>query len=205
MDSELIAPTQSDPPDAIITKEIPIKVYETYIDDILTVLNITDTDDIKNLKAELNFSDTTKYELMAAFTNPEFTNKLTKLKEADKSIIELEAKYEDIFDDKDVKTLWNGLLQKLASLQVYIIIKSIRKSGEKCSEIVQAFSSALDKKMSFVNDILSQNIEEQMTPKKTETIKISSLKGGTNYISSYYKYIKYKNKYLKLKNIKINI
>jgi hypothetical protein len=211
MDTPQLPSTLTETPIETPGQSTPEQIYETYIDEILKVLDIKDPTDVSSLKGELlKFSDPTKYQLITAFNKPTFIAKIDGLKEADKKIIELKERYDYILNDDDIKKSWDALLQKLTKLQVYIIIKSIRKSGEKCSEIVQAFSEALDTKMGMVNKILSTNIEEQKGLSKTAAeisegvvknpLLRTTQKGGNN-TSLYYKYIKYKNKYLRLKEL----
>ena len=90
----------------------------------------------------------------------------------------------ELFIYKDaIKLSWDKTISTLGKLQGLVILKKI--SSNDCKPVIETLLAAIDKKISVVNEILEQNI--------TQT-------GGNNINTFKNKYLKYKMKYLNLKN-----
>ena len=161
---------------------VPIANFTDYIKTILITLGINAETSISILnEMEQKFDDKTKYELV---NNPQIQSSIQKLITSDQEINNLIQPDGELFIYKDaIKTTWDKTLSTLGKLQGLVILKKI--SSNDCKPVIESLLAAIDKKISVVNEILEQNI--------TQT-------GGNNINKFKNKYLKYKMKYLNLKN-----
>ena len=126
------------------------------------------------IKFNEKFNGNDKYQIIQSLKE----NKIDELLRVDTSINNLKISYPDILTNNN---RWDSLKDSLGELQALIFIKKLETPKPDCKEIVNTIVSALDNKIKLVNTILEENI----TTSELRT-----------------KYIKYKSKYLHLKNIK---
>ena len=164
--------------------------YEQLIIEIVNAIGIND--DKKNTLIEkmMNFKKSDKYILT---NNTDIKAKIEQLKEADKEFaglkIKVQAQYSDLVE------LWETMTTNLVELQGKIILENI--SATDCTGLIDSVISALDKKLTLMSSILDDH-NKSKTPNGNSTI------GATNEGSRKYyfnKYMKYKNKYLKLREL----
>ena len=159
--------------------EIPkIPGFEKFIEKILDTLQI-DQESINDIIADMDskFNRSDKYKIL---NNP----KINELLKADEELQKLEAKLEPYYND--IKDQWNLMMKNLGKLQTFIFLKKIEPSN--CGPIINEIITALNTKINTVNEILEENI------------KSANNQTGGNTESFKQKYIKYKLKYLNIKN-----
>jgi len=129
-----------------------------------------------------NFNDDQKFTFIES-TAPF----LTRLIDADSRLTDIKNKLQnnDIYSS-DTKNRWNSMIEKLARLQTLIFIKDGRKVN--CDEVTKDIIDALDAKITAVNDVIQDKLEQEQR--------------GGNIKSYKHKYLKYKSKYLRIKNKK---
>jgi hypothetical protein len=161
---------------------IPITNFSDYIRTILSTLGIDNTTGTNILnEMEQKFDDKNKYELV---NNSQIQTSIQKLITSDQEINNLIQPGGELFIYKDaIKSTWDRTIATLGKLQGLVILKKI--SSNDCKPVIESLLAAIDKKISVVNEILEQNI--------TQT-------GGNNINTFKNKYLKYKMKYLNLKN-----
>lgn len=109
-------------------------------------------------------------------------NEIIKLLQSDIDI----NKFGNDLKNQEIKNNFHKLKNNLGKLQVLVLLKKLEKSKD-CDDILNGFIGIINNKISVVNDILE---------KKLDGVQV----GGGGYKKEYiYKYIKYKLKYLKLK------
>jgi len=93
----------------------------------------------------------------------------------------------------DIRDNWNAMNEQLAQLQILSLIQ--RK--EDCSGVIKELLNILGKKIETVNGILKQNlgISSEINP------SVNAQEQNLSSSSAQKKYLKYKNKYLALKNL----
>ena len=92
-----------------------------------------------------------------------------------------------------IKDNWESMNEQLAQLQILSLIQ--RK--EDCSGVIKELLGILSKKIESVNGILKQNlgISSEINP------SVNAQEQNLSSSSAQKKYLKYKNKYLALKNL----
>jgi hypothetical protein len=156
------------------TDSVPI--FGDVMKTIYKALDLSATDEATINSKLQNYTNVEKYKLINS------ANKyLEDLVDADKKIIKLEM--EDKLS-KDNIVLFKTTLAELAKLQGLILI---RKASENCDELIKVLLEAFKNKLSVVNDILINNLNDQ--------------KGGDNIFK--HKFFKYKTKYLNLLKNKV--
>jgi len=92
-----------------------------------------------------------------------------------------------------IKDNWESMNEQLAQLQILSLIQ--RK--EDCSGVIKELLNILGKKIETVNGILKQNlgISSEINP------SVNAQEQNLSSSSAQKKYLKYKNKYLALKNL----
>lgn len=114
--------------------------------------------------------------------------------DADKKIMDLHNKLSSETYFNDIEKNWKELLEKLSTLQTLILIKKLDEPKTTCAEIVSTIVDALNTKLTTVNTILETNIKiSQKANEKVATAE--NIATATKQ-----KYLKYKSKYLHLKN-----
>lgn len=121
------------------------------------------------------------------------------LKEADiqlyRAIRNIKTEYDVKADDELDKSL-NNLMKQIAALQIRIILmrcsESIDVSKGMARDLFKDLSDKLNQKLTLLNQIYEKKVDIY-----GERMKGPMLGGGSN---AYKKYMKYKNKYLELKN-----
>jgi len=106
---------------------------------------------------------------------------IENLLKADSDLHDLEPKLKPYYDK--VKENWESMLYNLGKLQAIIFLKKLEEPTNNCGEIVNDITKALDNKINIVNKILEENIKTSQLEKQHKQ-----------------KYLKYKTKYLHLKN-----
>ena len=152
--------------------------FEEFIKRILDTLQIDPksiSDIIADMDSKFNRSD--KYKILS---NP----KINELLKADEDLKKLEQKLEPYYND--IKDQWNLMMKNLGKLQTFIFLKKIEPSN--CGPIINEIITALNTKINTVNEILEENI------------KSTNNQAGGNIDSFKQKYLKYKSKYLHIKN-----
>ena len=109
-----------------------------------------------------------------------------------------------------IQVNWDSMNEQLAQLQILSLIQ--RK--EDCSGVIKELLSILSKKIKTVNDVLKQNLGMVNTDTSANTGPSASASANTSAsagpsanpgaganTSAQKKYLKYKNKYLSLKNL----
>jgi hypothetical protein len=145
---------------------------------------VIDDETGKTLKLEFvtNFNDDQKFTFIES-TAPF----LDRLIEADSRLTDIKNKLEDnkIYST-ETKNSWNSMTRNLGRLQTLIFIKDGRKVN--CDEVTKDIIDALDAKITAVNDVIQDKLEQEQQQK------------GGNIKSYKHKYLKYKSKYLRIKN-----
>lgn len=161
---------------------IEIQNFSDYITNILAALGIDkDTGNAILNEMQTKFDDKTKYELV---NNPDIQSSIQKLITSDQEINNLIQPGGELEIYKDaIQSTWNKTIATLGKLQGLVILKKI--SSNDCKPVIESLLAAIDKKISVVNEILEQNIAQT---------------GGNNINTFKNKYLKYKMKYLNLKN-----
>lgn len=157
----------------------------------LTILDVADKISIK-LKIGTQTLRNTIKEKFPHHSNIKLDNKLlneiNKLLETDDEITKFQLKLENM--SQNTQNNFQILKIELGKLQLDTLIKKINKSSD-CEEILHAFISALNGKLSVVNDILTESLQNPID-------STSIQKGGSieiDNINKYYlKYAKYKLK-----------
>jgi hypothetical protein len=147
---------------------------DDYISQIAFALDVND--EIKK-QLIIEIKGYTNFDKLSFIKNTE--EKLRELIVADEQIKLLKTQLDNNggYDE----TTWNSLMSGLTKLQA---LSLINKNGD-CKETTDAIINALDAKIKAVNSVLVTNL--------------NPLKGGN--IKSYkHKYLKYKSKYLRIKN-----
>ena len=152
--------------------------FEEFIKKILDTLQI-DPKSINDIIADMDskFNRSDKYKIL---NNP----KINELLKADEDLKRLEQKLEPYYND--IKDQWNLMMKNLGKLQTFIFLKKIEPSN--CGPIINEIITALNTKINTVNEILEENI------------KSTNNQAGGNIDSFKQKYLKYKSKYLHIKN-----
>jgi len=109
-------------------------------------------------------------------------NEIKNLLQSDEDI----NNFGDNLKNQAVKNNFEKLKNNLGKLQVLVLLKKIEKSKD-CDDILNNFIGIINNKISVVNDVLEKKLDRGQT---------GGGKKNTKYIG---KYIKYKLKYLKLK------
>jgi hypothetical protein len=92
--------------------------------------------------------------------------------------------------NQQVKDNFNQLKNNLGKLQVLVLLKKIDKS-KNCDDVLNTFIGIINNKVSIVNDIMEKKLDNNLIG--------GQIGGSTNDKEYIGKYIKYKLKYLKLK------
>ncbi len=146
-----------------------------YIDQLSAALGLesTTSNQLKSIFA--SYSDVNKYKLITKTETP-----VKELLSADQSIKALFDSQLKPYQEK-IKANWNSMNKNLVELQILTLIQK----KENCDEVIDGLLKVLNEKIKIVNDTLKQNLTQA---------------GGSNdkYMK---KYLKYKNKYLSLKNL----
>ena len=148
-----------------------------YIEQIVNALiDNTDSNNQQIRKKLINdFEKYTKIEKLSFIKNTE--TYLGDLIEADKGIEQLKDTMKSTGGYDPEK--WNKLMEGLSKLQV---LSLINKTVD-CKETTDAIINALNKKIELVNGVIEENLQT-----------------GGNIKSYKHKYLKYKSKYLRIKN-----
>ena len=138
----------------------------------------------RTLKIEIatNFNDDQKFTFIESTAQ-----KLDALIQADIRLTGIKDKLQNnIIYTSETKNRWDSMIEKLARLQTLIFIKDGRKVN--CDEVTKDIIDALDAKITAVNDVIQEKLEQEQQQK------------GGNIKSYKHKYLKYKSKYLRIKN-----
>jgi len=128
--------------------------------------------DLIKSKADMSEIDTVSYE------------KIQQLLEGDDKILDFERNQLGNYS-KRTNQSFNNMKQNLGKLQILLLIKRIEKTKDN-DEILRAFIDTLNNKLITINDMMLSTFE---------------LKGGGTNDNFYVKYLYYKKKYLKLKEL----
>jgi hypothetical protein len=158
--------------------------YDKFIDNIFKSLGIEN--ESSTIKSELlNLKNSDKIQIMES---TQIQGLIKQLNDADTKINKLAngdlQNYVNSNNDK-----WKGMLLEFGRLQALSILKNVSKS-ENCDEKINKIVDAMTEKLSTVNTVLTENLNPT-------TNKYLSSGSEFNYFQ---KYLKYKNKYLLLKN-----
>ncbi len=105
--------------------------------------------------------------------------KLNKLLELDEKLKNISTDLDDTALYGEAKKNWDNMLVNVGKLQALSLINKTAN----CEQITQNIISAIDAKITAVNAVLDQNLQT-----------------GGNINSYKHKYLKYKSKYLRIKN-----
>ncbi len=152
------------------------KRFKNFIKHITDALGVNG-DEANRLTEEL----TTKFDVSDQYRLMDNTH-LQKLLEADHKLKTITDKMNKTILT-DINDNWQKLLSNMGKLQVLLFIKKLETEKPNCSEILNDIITALNTKIETVNNILEVNIKK--TDENTNTKQ---------------KYLKYKSKYLHLKN-----
>lgn len=159
------------------------KEFLKYIDDIIKALGITDPNIKDKIKNEMvNFDDKSKYKIIS---DTELNLNVKKLIDADNKLNNLVKAggilHPFYIKKNENKTAWENSMEQVARLQGLIILRKI--SQNNCDGLIKNLLGAFDTKLKAVNTVLESDLKSQA--------------GGSDndYLV---KYLKYKNKYLKL-------
>jgi hypothetical protein len=147
-----------------------------YINQIANVLDVSQ--DIKN-QLIVQIKGYTNFDKLSFIKDTQ--DRLAELITADQQIelLKIQMSNNGGYDE----TTWNSLMSGLTKLQV---LSLINKNGD-CKETTDAIINALDAKIKAVNSVLVTNLNP---PRQR----------GGNIKSYKHKYLKYKSKYLRIKN-----
>lgn len=134
--------------------------------------------------------------------NEELITKITQLLEADDSIQKFQNKLTELNKSDKIISNFYKLKIELGKLQLAFLIKKINKSNN-CEDLLKAFMSALNGKLTIVNEILAESLSNPQQNSSSDFETISNLKGGGDISNCtnkkyYLLYVKYK-----LKNLEI--
>jgi hypothetical protein len=198
--------------------------YITNISDLLGLEN-QEKDNLIN-----QFRSLTNQEQIEIMTNIKLKELVDKLLDADKEFTKLvteDGKLKEYYSNNNNKKKWDSMMFQFGKLQGLILLKKISQT-KQCNEKINLLVDALTNKLTYVNNILTENLNDQTTPTPTinTTTKTSSGNnsgqdqseeeeyntdsndinlGNKKYYNSdsldyHKKYLKYKNKYLSIKN-----
>jgi len=160
-------------------------VFMEYVNTIITALGITNNEMKEGIiKKMSDFDQKSKYKIISDGKLKEYVQNLL---EADKQLHDL-VKEEGVLhsfyskSDKNKKT-WEESMEQVARLQGLIILRKI--SHNDCDGLIKSLLGAFDTKLKAVNTILESDLNH----------KDQAGGSGNDYLV---KYLKYKNKYLKL-------
>jgi hypothetical protein len=158
--------------------------FIVYINSILTALNINSDSNLadKILHEMRVLDDKAKYKIIS---DAALKDNVSKLLEADRNLINVFTSstiQNRIKNKDDVKKEWNTTMGNFAKLQGLIILRKI--SENDCDGLIKSLLGAFNKKLEAVNQVLASDLTHDQA-------------GGTN--NNYLKYLKYKNKYLRLR------
>ena len=167
--------------------------FIVYIDSILKALNINEDREITNKIVEemKSFNDNAKYKII---NDTLLHNNVAKLIEADTNLNDVfnRSDIQNRIKDKDgVKTEWQKTMSQIARLQGLIILRKI--SENDCDGLIKSLLGAFNQKLEAVNQVLASDLKQSGQASDNNRIQT----GGTN--NNYLKYLKYKNKYLRLR------
>jgi hypothetical protein len=158
------------------------KQFIEYIDEIITALGITDTSIKQKIKKDMEiFDQKSKYKIIS---DSALQKNVVKLLEADRKLNDLVKTggiLKTFYDKQENKDAWDNSMKQVARLQGLIILRKI--SQNDCDGLIKNLLGAFDTKLKAVNTVLESDLKSQA--------------GGSDndYLV---KYLKYKNKYLKL-------
>jgi hypothetical protein len=183
-------------------KDTFTKEYNDHVSKIVSYLGIGDDlqEYFKNTLSKLTPTD--KYNIIKSTGD-----NLDKLEKADKELRSFLTRLEK--EHPKTVNSFKELLKNLTKLQVLIFIN---KKSEDCTKIIDDLNKTMNNKIEAVNSIISSSLEK---PSEVNSASVSTkyLKGKRNGLFNLFgganiddniKYLKYKIKYLKLKN-KINL
>jgi len=155
--------------------------FKNYSKRIINAIGFSDESINSQFQSFINqFSDEDKFKLINQ------TEKyVSSLEQVDKELLLLTtgdgslSKYMN-----QIQTNWNSMNEQFVQLQILTIIQK----KEDCSGVIKQLLNILGKKIETVNSVLRENLG------------ISESKGGSTNQEYIKKYLKYKNKYLSLKN-----
>jgi hypothetical protein len=157
--------------------------------------NIVDADKIRLINEFSQLNDNHKYKLISGILDPlsnNFTPAFTSLIQADYDIAEWGR--DNHYDDLPT---WKGLLEELAVIQIHsLTVKTI----EDLFKLIANKLRTLNKIIETDRNIIGPTRGTPMGPGVTEPDTAPDPNRGTSRFGHYKKYLKYKQKYLKLKN-----
>ena len=180
------------------------KQFIAYVDTIMNALGITDDVMKKKIEEEMrNFDKKSKYKIIS---DSELQTNVKRLIDADEKLQKLvnEEGILHSFYTKNIenKQAWDESMEQVARLQGLIILRKI--SHNDCDGLIKSLLGAFDTKLQAVNELLSSDLKADKDGKQTTSpVQDKPLSdqdqdqqfGGSDYLV---KYLKYKNKYLKL-------
>ena len=160
--------------------------FVAYINNIITALGITDENMKMRIEDDMKkFDEKSKYKIISD----------TKLKDNINQLLIADNKLHDLVNNGGIlnsfytkngenKQKWDSAMEQVARLQGLIILRKI--SYNDCDGLIKTLLGAFNNKLAVVNNLLASDLESKKT-----------LIGGSDndYLV---KYLKYKNKYLKL-------
>jgi hypothetical protein len=159
------------------------KKFIEYIDEIITALGITDTSIKQKIKKDMeNFDQKSKYKIISDVELQKNVKLLLKADNELNNLVKAGGILESFYIKKDEnKKAWENSMEQVARLQGLIILRKI--SQNDCDGLIKSLLGAFNTKLKAVNTVLDSDLKSQA--------------GGSDndYLV---KYLKYKNKYLKL-------
>lgn len=158
--------------------------FNAHIDKIVTT-NVITPDEGTSLKSSMVnlYGDKDKYKFIKATEQ-----QLDELLAADNKLKEISENLNNDIYQAETRKSWKSMMNNLGKLQTLIFIKDGRRAN--CDEVTKQIIDALDQKIKAVNDVIAKNL--QQTPVNEQT--------AGNIKSYKHKYLKYKSKYLRIKN-----
>lgn len=157
--------------------------FMKYIDNIINALGITDINIKQRIEEEMKkFDQKSKYKIISDSALKTNVSKLLKADEELNKLVKTGGILQSFYSkNTNNKTAWENSMEQVARLQGLIILRKI--SQNDCDGLIKNLLGAFDTKLKAVNTVLESDLRSQA--------------GGSDndYLV---KYLKYKNKYLKL-------
>lgn len=156
--------------------------FMKYIDNIITALGITDTNIKQRIEEEMKkFDQKSKYKIISDSALKKNVSQLLRADEELNKLVRTNGTLRSFYDKQENKKAWENSMEHVARLQGLIILRKI--SQNDCDGLIKNLLGAFDTKLKAVNTVLESDLKSQA--------------GGSDndYLV---KYLKYKNKYLKL-------
>jgi hypothetical protein len=160
------------------------KQFMAYVETIITALGITDENMKQKIEEEMSiFDEKSKYKIISDIALKENVKLLLDADEKLHNLVKEGGILHSFYDKRDNKEVWEKSMEQVARLQGLIILRKI--SHNDCDGLIKSLLGAFDTKLKAVNTILESDLNH----------KEQAGGSGNDYLV---KYLKYKNKYLKL-------